>query len=71
MTKVRMDKMLPGQALEIVRELREKGYVTGIDFDFTYYPSVNDRFTGPTKPCYTIFTFHKESLATWFTLRYQ
>jgi hypothetical protein len=71
MMKVRMDGMLPRQAMETVSELRDKGYVTGIDFDFTYYPSVNDRFTGPTKPCYTIFTFYKESLATWFTLRYQ
>jgi len=71
MTKVRMDKMSPGQAMEIVSELRSKGYGQGIDFDFAYYPSINDRFSGPTKPCYTIFTFHKESLATWFTLRYQ
>ena len=69
--KVRMDGMLPRQAMEIVSELRSKGYGQGIDFDFAYYPSINDRFSGPTKPCYTIFTFYKESLATWFTLRYQ
>ena len=71
MMKVRMDGMLPRQAMEIVSELRSKGYGQGIDFDFAYYPSINDRFSGPTKPCYTIFTFYKESLATWFTLRYQ
>jgi hypothetical protein len=71
MMKVKMDGMLPRQAMETVSELRDKGYVQGIDFDFTYYPSINDRFTGPTKPCCTIFTFYKESLATWFTLRYQ
>jgi hypothetical protein len=71
MIKVKMDGMLPKQAMETVSELRDKGYVQGIDFDFTYHPSINDRFSGPTKPCYTIFTFYKESLATWFTLRYQ
>lgn len=71
MTKVKMNGMSAGKAMEIVCELRDKGYVQGIDFDFAYNPIVNDRFTGPTKSCYTVFTFYKESLATWFTLRYQ
>ena len=71
MNKVKMNGMLPGKAMEIVHELRSKGYTQGVDFDFTYYPSIDDGFTGPTKPRYTVFTFYKESLATWFTLRYQ
>jgi hypothetical protein len=71
MIEVKMNEMSPGQAIEIIGELRSKGYGQGIDFDFRYYPSINDRFSGPAKPCCTVFTFYKESLATWFTLRYQ
>jgi hypothetical protein len=71
MTQVKMNEMLPGQAIEIVHELRGKGYGQGIDFDFAYYPIFDDGFTGLAEPSHVVFTFYKESLATWFTLRYQ
>lgn len=70
MLTIRLD-ISANKAMDIVGELREKGYGQGIDYDFAYHPSINDRFTGPTKPSYVVFTFYKESLATWFTLKYR
>jgi hypothetical protein len=65
--------MLPGRAMEIVRELRSTGHVQGIDYDFEYHkPENNDWSAGEEyNERYTIFTFYKESLATWFALKYQ
>lgn len=53
------------------QELRQAGYVQGVDFDWSYHPSMNDRFTGPEKPAYVLFYFYKESLATYYTLKWQ
>jgi hypothetical protein len=71
--EVKMNKMSPGQAIEIVRELRDKGYGQGIDFDFEYHrPENNDWMAGEEyNEQYTVFKFYKESLATWFVLKYQ
>ena len=59
------------KAMERANELREAGYVQGVDFDFRYYPSIQDRFNGPTKPSYVLFHFYKESLATYYGLKWQ
>lgn len=63
---------LPIEFLVIVNELKQKGYIQGIDFDFTYHPPKFDNFSGNAvyNRC-VIFTFYKEELATWFSLLYQ
>ena len=73
MIKVRLNNILPGELIEIVQELRSKGYGQGIDFDFEYHkPETNDWMAGEEyNERYTIFKFYKESLATLFTLKYQ
>lgn len=73
MKEVRINGMLPGVTMEVVRELRSKGYKQGIDFDFEYHkPENNDWMAGEEyNERYTIFKFYKESLATWFALKYQ
>jgi len=70
--EVKMNEMSPGQAIEIVRELRDKGYGQGIDFDFEYHRPENNDWSGDVLYNeHTVFKFYKESLATWFVLKYQ
>lgn len=57
-------------ALHLVHELKAKGYVQGVDFDFAFYQSKWDDMLGEI-PKQTQFTFYKEELATWFSLLYQ
>jgi len=59
------------QGMDHAKELRLAGYSQGIDYDWSYHPSLNDRFTGPTKPAYVLFYFYKESLATFYKLKWQ
>lgn len=61
----------PSYIVDVVRELRANGFVQGVDFDFAYRPSSWDNFSGDA--VYnrsTIFTFYKEEIASWFTLKY-
>ena len=63
-----LDKM-PTDVIEIVRDLRKKGYTPGVEFDFAYNPPKFDEFSGDAvyNRC-VIFTFYKEEIATWFNL---
>ena len=72
MIEVKMIDKLPIEFLEIVKELKEKGYVQGTDFDFTYHPPKFDNFSSEAvyNRC-VVFKFYKEELATWFSLTYQ
>lgn len=70
MIEVKFIGALPGQTMEIVSELRSKGYVQGKDFDFAYHQSKWDDMIGEI-PRETIFTFYKDELATWFELTYK
>ena len=67
--EVKLIDKLPSEFLEIVRELKEKGYVQGVDFDFAYHPPKFDDFSGDAvyNRC-VVFTFYKEEIATWFNL---
>jgi hypothetical protein len=56
-------------ALDLVHKIKEKGYVQGVDFDFSFYQSAWDDMTGEI-PKHTKFTFYKEELATWFMLKW-
>ena len=69
MIEVKLIDRLPNEFLEIVRELKEKGYVQGVDFDFAYHPPKFDDFSGDAvyNRC-VVFTFYKEEIATWFNL---
>lgn len=61
----------PGEVMDVVKELRAKGYVQGTDFDFEYYKPKHDYISGHLEyNRHTVFSFHNESLATWFSLSY-
>lgn len=71
MIEVVLNDVMPNDTIEIVRELREKGYVQGVDFDFEYRPpKYTDLSYDPEYNRKTLFMFYKEELATWFMLRY-
>lgn len=72
MLEIRVNDWLPNQVMDVVRELREKGYVQGIDFDFAYNKPRYDELTHDgVYNRFTIFTFYKDELATWFRLVYE
>lgn len=55
----------------IVGELKNKGYKLNTDFDFAYHPPKFDNFSGDAVyNKHVLFTFYKEELATYFTLKY-
>jgi len=58
------------ESLTLVRELKDAGLVVDEDFEFSWYPSINDRFTGPPDPSYVLFTFKDESTATFYQLKW-
>ena len=65
-----MDKAV-SEIMSIVYELRNQGYVQGVDFDFAYKPPEFDNFSGDAvHNRYTRFTFYNEKYATLFTLKY-
>ena len=71
MIKVKVIDKMPNDIIEIVKELRSKGYVQGVDFDFQYCPP--KYIDGGLDAVYnrvTIFMFYTEELSTWFSLRY-
>ena len=70
MIQIKLSTMKPDAMLDIVQELRAKGYVQGVDFDFAYHQSKWDDMIGEI-PRETIFTFYKDELATWFELLYK
>ena len=54
----------------LVKSLKEKGYKTGVDFDFEYKPGRFDWEMVTQIPRQTDFTFYNEKLGTWFILIY-
>jgi len=69
MIAVRLWDLKANDALEIVRELRSKGYKQTIDFDFAHFQG-KISIEGQTRH-YTNFMFYNEKLATYFALRYK
>lgn len=65
-SNVTLNGLQANDVMIIVRQLREQGYVQGIDFDFQYFHSSEGDHTKRS-----VFTFYKGELATWFALRYQ
>lgn len=71
MIEVKVIDKMPNEVMDIVRELRQRGYIQGTDFDFAYHKPVYHDWSGDAVyNRYTEFIFYKEELATWFTLRY-
>ena len=57
--------------INIVYDLRDQGFVQGIDFEFAYYGAKVDDWSGDEAyNKYTVFRFANESVASWFRLKY-
>lgn len=70
MIQITVTDSLPSETIDIVHELKKRGYVQGVDFDFAFNQTKWDGFIGEI-PKHTIFTFYKDELATWFELTYK
>ena len=68
-TEVTLHNKSSFKIMTIVGQLRDLGYVQKKDFDFSYHPLVVD-VEGNETPRYTIFTFHTDSLSSWFAMKY-
>jgi len=72
MIEVKLIDVMPNDVIGIVHELKQKGYVRGVDFDWEYHkPEYNDWSGDAVYNRYTMFKFYKEELATWFELVYK
>jgi len=59
------------KTLQIVGELKQMGWVTGIDFDFAYNKAVWDGFSsGLIQEQHCVFIFYNDSNASYFMLRW-
>lgn len=70
-TKININDELVGPIIDLVRDLKNQGYQQGIDFDFAYCPPQWNDFTGESVARHTVFTFYKDELASWFSLKYK
>lgn len=64
----------PNKAIDVVKDMRLKGYTHGEDFDFKYYPPVFNSYAWEDEPIQerkVVFFFYREELASWFELRYK
>lgn len=72
MIEVKLIDTKPNEVIDIVNELKQKGYRLGVDFDWEYHkPEYNDWSGDAVYNRYTMFKFYKEELATWFELVYK
>lgn len=72
MIEVKFSVVTVNDVLEIVNELRHKGYVQGTHFDFEYHHPKQFDWSGDVEyHRYVIFRFYKDELATWFRLTYE
>jgi hypothetical protein len=58
------------QISQIVKDLKNHGYIVGVDFDFEYSAGRFDWQTSTSIPKQTKFTFYNETLGTFFYLKY-
>ena len=72
MIEVKILDISVSEIVDLVKDVRLKGYVQGVDFDFEYHPPKFDNFSGEGvyNKC-VIFKFYKDELATWFELAYR
>lgn len=71
MIEVKLLDLNATEVLNIVNELKQRGYQLNLDFDFAYHSPKFDNFSGEAVyNKHVIFKFHKEELASWFSLMY-
>jgi hypothetical protein len=59
------------RTMEIGHELRNMGYIQGVDFDYAYYQEKYDNFSHePIVKRHARFTFYNDSNASYFALRW-
>ena len=59
------------RTMEIGNDLRNSGWIQGVDFDYAYYKAEYDNFTyDPIQQCRAVFTFYNDSNASYFMLRW-
>lgn len=68
MIEIKLLHEKPLSIMALVAELRDAGYKQGADFQFAYYPA--EITHDGVIPRHTIFTFHVDSIASWFALKY-
>ena len=69
---VRIERESPNEIIDIVKELRIRGYTQGTDFDFKFVPiEIDPKNYQVVNNKHTMFIFYREEIATWFTLLYQ
>lgn len=56
--------------LSIIRDLKRKGYIQGVDFDFEYHKPVYDEHYDEKSPKRMVIIFYDNKLATWYELTY-
>lgn len=71
MIEVVVNDLMPNDIIALVHDIKEQGHIMGTDFSFQYKPPMFDVYSGDAVyNRYVIFTFYKEELATWFSLKY-
>jgi hypothetical protein len=55
------------EIIDIVRQMKEHGWINGVDFDWEYHKA--ESFAEPAY-CYTIFNFYRDEYSTYFSLRW-
>jgi len=59
------------RTMEIGNELRNSGWIQGVDFDYAYYKAEYDNFTYDLiQQRRAVFTFYNDSNASYFMLRW-
>lgn len=72
MIEVIIAKQTAHDIINIVYELRDQGFIQGVDFEFAYHAADYDNWSGDvTYNKYTVFRFADPAVASWFTLKYE
>ena len=72
MIEVVIEKQNANDIINIVCELRDQGFVQGIDFEFAYHGVNYDNWAeGITYKKHTVFRFADPAVASWFRLKYE
>ena len=71
MTEVRINNVDAVDAMRIVQELRDMGWIQGKEFDFSYHHTRRDSYSYEVMdPMHVDFVFYRPEYATMFTLKY-
>jgi len=72
MIEVVIAKQTANSIIDIVHNLRDQGFIQGVDFEFAYHAADYDNWSGDvTYNRHTVFRFKDPAVASWFTLKYE